>query len=59
VTGKELKKLRLKAGLTQKELGSLLDVEQCQISDFERGRRKITRIKEIAFIYVCHEAQFD
>lgn len=59
MTGKELKQLRIKAGLTQLELGQLLEMAQCQISDFERGRRNINRIKEIAFTYVCHEAQFE
>jgi transcriptional regulator with XRE-family HTH domain len=58
MTGKELKWLRIKAGLTQVDLGRLLEMAQCQISDFERDRRRISRVKEIAFIYICHEAQF-
>jgi predicted transcriptional regulator len=38
VTGTSLKKLRLKAGLTQKKLAELIGVSQAHIAKIERGR---------------------
>ena len=34
---------RLKAGMTQKELAGKLDIRQNMISDYERGKRRISR----------------
>ena len=42
MTGEELKKLRLKANLTQSELGSIIGVAYTKISQWENGKHKIS-----------------
>jgi ribosome-binding protein aMBF1 (putative translation factor) len=41
--GNLLAGIRLKAGLTQAELAEKIDVRQNMISDYERGKRRISR----------------
>jgi len=41
MTGDELKKLRIKAQLSQADLASLLGVKQPRVSDWESGARLI------------------
>jgi ribosome-binding protein aMBF1 (putative translation factor) len=41
--GNLLEGARLKAGMTQAELAEKLDVRQNMISDYERGKRRISR----------------
>ena len=38
--GKEMKKIRLELGTTQKELAKRLGITQSTLSDYEAGRRK-------------------
>ena len=42
MTGLELKILRVKAGLTQFDVGELLKVNPGRISEWEKGRRAIS-----------------
>lgn len=43
MTGQELKELRLKAGLTQTELGQKIGVAYTKISQWENGKHKISK----------------
>lgn len=52
MTGNELKKLRLKCGLTQTELALLLGCAQKQISWWECRTKTLSKIKEIAVLKV-------
>ncbi len=49
MTGKELKKIRLSIGMTQQEFGEELGFKnpQVQISQFENGKRQISRRLEV------------
>ncbi|MFH1391203.1 MAG: helix-turn-helix domain-containing protein [Candidatus Diapherotrites archaeon] len=38
-TGKEMKKIRLELGITQKEFAKRLGITQSTLSDYEAGRR--------------------
>ena len=50
VIGQRLKESRIKAGLTQEELGNLVDgLSKFSISKFERGERSIPRSKLVKF----------
>lgn len=42
MTGQQLKELRLKANLTQKELGEKIGVADTRISEWEKGKYKIS-----------------
>ncbi len=44
MTGQELKELRLKSGLTQKELADKIGTYESHISIWENGKRKISRL---------------
>ena len=46
MTGKDLWKLRKKAGLTRQELAELSQISSATINDFEHGRRDI-RIRSL------------
>ena len=43
MTSDEFKDVRLRMGLTQKQLGLLFDVPQARVSEIERGVHKPTR----------------
>lgn len=47
--GEAIKALRIKKGISQKELAQKSNLHQCQISKIENGSRKIT-VQEIALI---------
>lgn len=52
ITGAYLRKLREEAGLTQAELGEILDYRWQEISAFENERRPIPRAVEIILLHV-------
>lgn len=52
ITKGSLPSLRMRAGLTQKELGSILGVQQCKISHWETGRRKIPTLARFALFSI-------
>ena len=53
--GKKIKAMRIKRGLTQKQLAELLGVKQQNISDWERGERSpsVKNLKKMAEILNC------
>lgn len=57
MTGEDIKKLRKQAGLTQKELGKMVGIGQSQISDFENGRRRLSKINGIAIECVLNNKE--
>ncbi len=48
MNGADLVKLRKEAGLTQKKLGELLEVTRKTISEWERGKRNLSYMNEVA-----------
>ena len=53
--GKKIKAMRIKRGLTQKQLAELLGVKQQNVSDWERGERSpsVKNLKKLAQILNC------
>lgn len=51
MTGQELKERRLKANLTQKELGEKIGVADTKISEWENNKHKISK----AYIRLLNE----
>ena len=51
--GRELTKLRVDSGLSQKELAQIMNVSQSYVCDLENERRNISKIAEafIRFIF--------
>lgn len=51
--GRELTKMRVDAGLTQRELAQIMNVSQSYVCDLENERRNISKIVEafIRFIF--------
>lgn len=43
--GNKIRELRIKKGVSQEELGKILDKSHATISDIERGRRNLTAIE--------------
>jgi len=52
MTAEELKRLRQRAGLTQKALAGLLGVARITVVRWETGERGISRVTELAIRYV-------
>ncbi len=52
MNGDRLKKLRLKKGLTQEELGNILGVKKASISSYEKGERTPTIEHLISLIQI-------
>jgi transcriptional regulator with XRE-family HTH domain len=52
VKGEDLKRARLKLGMTQKELGEALGVHRNWIARMERGEFSINRVTELAVKYL-------
>jgi len=53
MTGTELRRLRLKAGLTQRELGTALDMNKNSIARMERGELAVRVVVALAAVHVC------
>lgn len=60
-TGECIKKRRTECGLTQKELGNLIDVSQQMVAQYENNLRKpkIETLKKIANALNCTTADLD
>ncbi len=52
MTAEQLKRLRQRAGLTQKALAALLGVARITVVRWETGQRPISRVTELAIRYV-------
>ena len=52
VTGRELRVIRLRIGLTQKTLSERLDVDRETVNAWENGRRKIPTMADLAVRYL-------
>ena len=53
IIGERLKEARLKKGLTQSQLGELLEVSKVSICGYEKGTRTPTMEKFLALIRRC------
>jgi transcriptional regulator with XRE-family HTH domain len=53
--GKKIKVMRIKRGLTQKQLADRLGVKQQNVSDWERGERSpsVKNLKKLADVLNC------
>lgn len=53
--GIKIKEMRIKRGLTQKQLAELLGVKQQNVSDWERGERSpsVKNLKKLSEILNC------
>ena len=52
MTGRELRGIRLRIGLTQKTLSERLDVDRETVNAWENGRRKIPTMAQLAVRYL-------
>ena len=52
MTGKELRRARLRLKMTQKQLGEALDIHKNSVARMERGEFKIIRTTELAVKYL-------
>jgi DNA-binding transcriptional regulator YiaG len=57
VTGRELRIIRLRIGLTQQTLADRLDVDRETVNAWENGRRTIPTMAELAMRYLSLEAR--
>lgn len=57
MTGRELRVIRLRVGLTQKTLAERLDVDRETVNAWENDRRKIPTMAELAVRYLSLEAR--
>jgi transcriptional regulator with XRE-family HTH domain len=57
LTGRELKRIRLQLGLTQKELGMRLGVSRNAVARWEVGLRGISKLAEVALRCVSSEVR--
>ena len=53
INGKELREMRIKAGMTQKELAKLIDVSEASIGFYENGRTNPTddTVRKIGILF--------
>jgi transcriptional regulator with XRE-family HTH domain len=52
LTGRELRKIRLRLGLTQAQMTVRLDLDRRTIGRYERGERPVPRVVELAVRYL-------
>ena len=57
MTGRELRVIRLRIGLTQKALAERLDVDRETVNAWENGRRSIPTMAELSMRYLSLEAR--
>lgn len=52
MTGKELRRVRLRLKMTQKQLGEALDIHKNSVARMERGEFRIIRTTELSVKYL-------